>query len=1527
MVDPYPDKTGSENQGRFCLYLLGPPVLKRENRTVHIERQKTVALLAYLIVTERRHSRDALATLLWPDFDQSHARANLRRCLAELRQIFGRGFIRSEQENLAVSSGYGPWTDAVVFQDLLTACGKHCQPDLEDCPECVSRRTEAVGLYQNDFLFGFSLRDSPEFDRWQFNLAERLREEFGLSLQRLVSTLKEQGYYRRSLDYARKWLALDPLHEPAHRAMMELFARCGQPAAAIRQYRECLRVLGTELSMEPEEETTALHDAIRKKQLIPAHAARQLERKHGAQEEAKPAEVRIITALHIGFGPRGDITWEERIEHTPEAVNPLVTRIREILQRFEARVERLYGEDLLAIFGQFRSHEDDAERAVLAALEIRAIAMGEGFNITTGIHSGAAFVGPEENSEEHCRFVVGPVVNRAARLRYKASDDQILVGESIYQHTRGAFNFESLDLKLGDNAEVLRAYSVVRPRQQAVKYYNLDEAQAQLVGRERELHDLFRTLTEVLRGSGRLVVITGEAGIGKTRLLIELRQAAGAKRHNTLWLEGRCAELSMTTGYGPFLELFQRLFKWHPGDSESERALCIQRYLETIEDRGYLSREQIDEIGPLLGKLLSVKFGNEWDQVLANADSQQVHHRSFQAIRDFVVALSRIQPLILVFEDLHWSDSLSFDLVTLLMESLPGAPILLICLYRPANDHRCRDLIPLASRKCPGSYREITLRELTQSESLSFVKALLENGKLSEPSADYLFQKSLGNPLYLQEIVRSLKEIGTLRFADGVWTVEEVPGDRTSIPVTIQGIVQNRMDRLPSTLKLVLQRAAVIGQSFSREIIEPLGPEGVDFGSALRELTDSAFIFQERSFPEVEYTFRHVLFQEAIYQSIPQKRRSELHRLTAETMERLHPKRLEEYYDRLAYHFSRSDDAEKAVEYLLKAGEKARSSYSNEEACRYFTEALQRLEPLSRTQERSQQQLTACHGLAMVHLLADQHREAEAFFTRAFDIGQNLGLEARELVYLLHGLGLVAYNTNRSEEMIRIGKQGLALLEREDRSTEVALMNLSIARGFRNKRENRQYLEYAKRNSSFIKQLPYSPTLAWPLINIAHSQLDLKNPDTAMNWFFYTEQRATMHNDLNVLAIVRGEIAHHIYRLQGYHQQALEHHQSNLSLDRKIGSGRLAFDIFAMGRNWEYLGELDKALQCYRKALPLTSGRAGEFPGILTKNLGVLLFCMGKREQAVENIHEGYRLLQEVEGEFDPARGKVQIGQDLIMVGEIREGVDILKDALSILKKPVINPTHDQPPFFIRALSSLAEGLNDPVAFRQFCLEFVQRNPEARVNPFRQWYLERIGTPPRGNTVFKETFRTRLDEGWTWLDPMGASSYKVDRGLEIRAANGGEIWRINVSSPRLMRLISGDFSAQTICVPAMADRPAIGGILIWKDRKNFLALVKGKMGSNEITFHGCRRAEDVIVGRGRLAAETLHLRLDRMNDQVRALCGTDGGTWYTVGQTEFSADDPIEVGLYAVGRIQRFLYPGAFPDGSAIRFGEFRLYQ
>ena len=258
---------------RLGLYLLGPPRLELDGEPVQIGRRKALALLIYLAVTRRRHSRDALATLFWPEYDQSSARADLRRTLSVLTRALGKEWVTADRETVGASQDTDWWLDVEQFRHLLAECTKHPHPSTEACSGCVPVLEEAVGLYRDDFLAGFTLPDSPGFDEWQFFEAEGLRDELASVLERLVRWHASRGAYEPAIRYARLWLALDPLHEPAHRELMRLYAQAGQRAAALRQYGECERVLEEELGVRPEEETTRLYQAIKERQNVSLVAA------------------------------------------------------------------------------------------------------------------------------------------------------------------------------------------------------------------------------------------------------------------------------------------------------------------------------------------------------------------------------------------------------------------------------------------------------------------------------------------------------------------------------------------------------------------------------------------------------------------------------------------------------------------------------------------------------------------------------------------------------------------------------------------------------------------------------------------------------------------------------------------------------------------------------------------------------------------------------------------------------------------------------------------------------------------------------------------------------------------------------------------------------------------------------------------------------------------------------------------------------------------------------------------------------
>ena len=266
-----PNVAKRESSGSLKVRLLGTPQIERDGIAVEVDTRKAVALLAYLIVTTTSHSREALATLFWPDYDQERAYANLRRTLWALNKALGKGWLDAGQESIGLAQRPG-FFDVHAFREQLAAGRSHTHSPAEVCPECVAPLSAAVELYRGDFMAGFTLPDSPSFDEWQFFESEGLRRDLAAALEKLVRWYAAQGEFGQAITFARRWLTLDPLQESVHRELMVLYAHAGQRAAALRQYEECRAVLRQELDVAPDVETTRLYTAIRANQLPPLPA-------------------------------------------------------------------------------------------------------------------------------------------------------------------------------------------------------------------------------------------------------------------------------------------------------------------------------------------------------------------------------------------------------------------------------------------------------------------------------------------------------------------------------------------------------------------------------------------------------------------------------------------------------------------------------------------------------------------------------------------------------------------------------------------------------------------------------------------------------------------------------------------------------------------------------------------------------------------------------------------------------------------------------------------------------------------------------------------------------------------------------------------------------------------------------------------------------------------------------------------------------------------------------------------------------
>jgi tetratricopeptide (TPR) repeat protein len=317
--------------------------------------------------------------------------------------------------------------------------------------------------------------------------------------------------------------------------------------------------------------------------------------------------------------------------------------------------------------------------------------------------------------------------------------------------------------------------------------------------------------------------------------------------------------------------------------------------------------------------------------------------------------------------------------------------------------------------------------------------------------------------------------------------------------------------------------------------------------------------------------------------------------------------------------------------------------------------------------------------------------------------------------------------------------------------------------------------------------------------------------------------------------------------------------------------------------------------------------------------IGTVLLCQGSWAEATEAFQKAAQLLTEGAGWSSWKRQTAfALGRTYLVQEKQQEALRLFEEQLALARR--------DSPGFAGALAGLQEAYDNLEEFYAFCDRFEEKHPRVSYSPLVQWYLEPAEAYDFPESLIHDEFIESLSSDWIWQDQFDECSFTVGNGLEIHAANGRDLWDINLSAPRILRQASGDFAAQTVCVPASEEKPAMGGVLLWVEKENYLRLDRGARGRYEINFSGCIENKDLVIGRGRLPAERVFLRLERHGSQVNALCSADGVEWFTVGHVNFPVEDPVEVGLHAIGDIDRTIYHGAYPDGTAIRFQSFRLW-
>ena len=733
-----------------------------------------------------------------------------------------------------------------------------------------------------------------------------------------------------------------------------------------------------------------------------AYTPKHLAEKILTSKAALEGERKQVTVLFADLKGSMELLADRDPEEARKILDPVLERMMEAVHRYEGTVNQVMGDGIMALFGAPLAHEDHAVRACYAALRMQEAirrytedlrrSHGIEVQIRVGLHSGEVVV-RAIGSDLHMDYsAIGQTTHLAARMEQLAPPGSIrLTGEAL-RLAEGFIQVAPLGpipvKGLADPVEVfeLLGAAPTRTRLQAAAARGL----TRFVGRQPELEALRQALAKAHAGHGQIVALVGEAGVGKSRLVWEFTHSH--RTEGWLILESGSVSYGKATSYLPVIDLLKTYCQIESRDDPRKIREKVTGKLLTLD-------RALEPTLPAFLALLDVPVEDAQWQAL---DPPQRRQRTLDACKRLLLRESQVQPLLLVFEDLHWIDTETQALLDTLLESLPTARLLLLVNYRPEYQHGW------------GSktyYTQLRIDPLPAESADALLQALLGTDAGLGPLKQLLIGRTQGNPFFLEESVRTLIETKGLAGERGAYRLATALPS-IQVPATVQAVLAARIDRLPADEKRLLQAAAVIGEEVSfalLQVIADLPEEALRRG--LAHLQAAEFLYEASLFPDLEYTFKHGLTYQVAYGSLLQERRRALHGRILEAIERLYPDRLAEQVERLAHHALRGEVWEKALRYLRQAGAKAVARSALREAVACFEQALGALHHLPEDRDTLEQAIDlrvelrqVLYPLGELDRLFDYLHEAETL-ARALDDQRRLGRVSASMAYYFWAAG------------------------------------------------------------------------------------------------------------------------------------------------------------------------------------------------------------------------------------------------------------------------------------------------------------------------------------------------------------------------------------------------------------------------------------------------------------------------------------------------------------------------------------------
>jgi class 3 adenylate cyclase/predicted ATPase len=824
-----------------------------------------------------------------------------------------------------------------------------------------------------------------------------------------------------------------------------------------------------EPGIQPEPASTSQPD-----QTAPQHTAQEEPPTQIASSSPEPhapdAERRQLTILFTDLVDSTALSGQLDAEDYREIVRAYQAACAEVIERFECILVQHLGDGLLVYSGYPVAHENDAERAVRAGLGIldamkslnERLAQEKGIRlgVRVALHTGQVVVGDVGAGSRHEQLALGEVPNVAARIQGLAAPDTVVISAATYQLVEGYFDCESLgEHALRGVAEPIAIHRVLR---ESGIQSRLDVASTRgltpLVGREQEVGLLIDRWAQSREGHGQVILLSGEAGIGKSRLVQVLKEHAANEPHTRL--ECRNSPYFTNSALHPIIDMVQRTLRFQTDDTPETK-------LEKLEQNLSQYHLPTHETVPLCGTLLSLPVPEDRYPPL-NLSPQRQRQKTLESIVAILLEHAEQQPVLFILEDLHWTDPSTLELLDLLIDQIPTVAIYTLLTCRPTFQ-------PSWSSR---SYlTQVTLSHLSHRQTEQLATQVAGGKTLPTDIVQQLVDKTDGVPLFVEEMTKSVLESGVLKEADGQYELVDTVSS-LAIPTTLQDSLMARLDRLV-TAKAVAQYASVIGRQFSFELLHAVSE--LDEATLRRELSrlvEAELVYQRGLPPQATYVFKHALIVEVSYQSLLRSTRQGYHRRIAEVLEGRFPETAESQPELMAHHYTNAGLNQKAVAFWKQAGERAVERSANAEAIEHYTKALEVLKTLPDAPERTEHELELLIALGAPLMVTHGTGapEAEHVYAQARILCQKVQ-NSPHMFPALWGYGRVLIHRVEYQVARELGEQLVALAERSQEPArlleahfalgapllwmgklDVSLRHMETARSFYETRQHRSLM-------------------------------------------------------------------------------------------------------------------------------------------------------------------------------------------------------------------------------------------------------------------------------------------------------------------------------------------------------------------------------------------------------------------------------------------------------------------------------------